>query len=256
MNNRKGHAAALFEQPQDGLFCSRHRSSWSLGQADHVEVVGDEQLSVIIASRSTSRSFWNRASPRPIRPPKNWPSRALPMAPPSFPAGRPRAAGGWEKNRWRRMAAASSLRVAHGRPLPKREQAIPSSSEGKGLGRTFFSPVGAGLYMSVLLRPEIGSADLDLPAERGRPPPVFIQVRTGGEILRKYKILPGEVASYRDSIFLERAIIGERLRLAIVVQIGGFVKKYRAFSEVSPEIHASGRMLISPHRSVSSRPSG
>ena len=30
-----------------------------------------------------------------------------------------------------------------------------------------------------------------------------------------YKILPGEVASYRDSIFLERAIIGERLRLAI-----------------------------------------
>lgn len=31
---------------------------------------------------------------------------------------------------------------------------------GRGrLGRTFFSPVGAGLYMSVLLRPEIGSAD-------------------------------------------------------------------------------------------------
>ena len=29
-----------------------------------------------------------------------------------------------------------------------------------------------------------------------------------------YKILTGEVASYRDSIFLERAIIGERLRLA------------------------------------------
>ena len=33
-------------------------------------------------------------------------------------------------------------------------------TEGRGrLGRTFFSPVGAGLYMSVLLRPEIGSAD-------------------------------------------------------------------------------------------------
>lgn len=30
-----------------------------------------------------------------------------------------------------------------------------------------------------------------------------------------YKILPGEIASYRDSIFLERAIVGERLRLAI-----------------------------------------
>ncbi|MDD3218294.1 MAG: 4Fe-4S dicluster domain-containing protein [Lachnospiraceae bacterium] len=30
-----------------------------------------------------------------------------------------------------------------------------------------------------------------------------------------YKIIPGEVASYRDSIFLERAIVGERLRLTI-----------------------------------------
>ena len=30
-----------------------------------------------------------------------------------------------------------------------------------------------------------------------------------------YKIIPGEVASYRDSVFLERAIVGERLRLAI-----------------------------------------
>ena len=30
-----------------------------------------------------------------------------------------------------------------------------------------------------------------------------------------YKIIPGEEASYRDSIFLERAIVGERLRLAI-----------------------------------------
>ena len=30
-----------------------------------------------------------------------------------------------------------------------------------------------------------------------------------------YKIIPGEEASYRESIFLERAIVGERLRLAI-----------------------------------------
>lgn len=30
-----------------------------------------------------------------------------------------------------------------------------------------------------------------------------------------YKIIPGETANYRDSIFLERAIVGERLRLAI-----------------------------------------
>ncbi len=33
--------------------------------------------------------------------------------------------------------------------------------------------------------------------------------------LLPYKILPGEVAKYRESIFLERAIVGERLRLAI-----------------------------------------
>ena len=30
-----------------------------------------------------------------------------------------------------------------------------------------------------------------------------------------YKIVHGETAQYRDSIFLERAIVGERLRLAI-----------------------------------------
>lgn len=30
-----------------------------------------------------------------------------------------------------------------------------------------------------------------------------------------YKIIPGEIASYRDSIFLERAIVGERLRVAL-----------------------------------------
>ena len=30
-----------------------------------------------------------------------------------------------------------------------------------------------------------------------------------------YKIVPGEVAKYRESIFLERAIVGERLRLAM-----------------------------------------
>ena len=30
-----------------------------------------------------------------------------------------------------------------------------------------------------------------------------------------YKIIPGEIASYRESIFLERAIVGERLRVAM-----------------------------------------
>ena len=30
-----------------------------------------------------------------------------------------------------------------------------------------------------------------------------------------YKIIPGEIATYRDSIFLERAIVSERLRVAM-----------------------------------------
>lgn len=29
-----------------------------------------------------------------------------------------------------------------------------------------------------------------------------------------YEIIPGEVGTYRESIFLERAIVGERIRLA------------------------------------------
>lgn len=42
----------------------------------------------------------------------------------------------------------------------------------------------------------------------------------GGDYAKKieelpYKIIPGETATYRDSIFLERAIVGERLRLCI-----------------------------------------
>ncbi len=46
----------------------------------------------------------------------------------------------------------------------------------------------------------------------------------GGDISREivrlpYKIIPGEVATYRDSIFLERAIVGERLRLAMGLPI-------------------------------------
>jgi len=41
----------------------------------------------------------------------------------------------------------------------------------------------------------------------------------GGDFSRieelPFKIIPGETASYRESIFLERAIVGERLRLSI-----------------------------------------
>lgn len=39
-----------------------------------------------------------------------------------------------------------------------------------------------------------------------------------------YKILPGEKATYRESIFLERAIIGERLRLSIGLPVRNFTE--------------------------------
>ena len=45
-----------------------------------------------------------------------------------------------------------------------------------------------------------------------------------------YQILPGEKATYRDSIFLERAIIGERLRLAIGLPTRGF-QEFKSISE-------------------------
>lgn len=35
-----------------------------------------------------------------------------------------------------------------------------------------------------------------------------------------YKIVPGEIATYRDSIFLERAVVGERLRVAMGESLG------------------------------------
>ncbi|HIT89947.1 MAG TPA: 4Fe-4S dicluster domain-containing protein [Candidatus Merdenecus merdavium] len=50
-----------------------------------------------------------------------------------------------------------------------------------------------------------------------------------------YKILPGETASYRDSIFLERAIIGERLRLSI----GLPVRPYTEHAPLSDGINES-----------------
>ena len=50
-----------------------------------------------------------------------------------------------------------------------------------------------------------------------------------------YKIVPGEIGKYRDSIFLERAITGERLRLAI----GLPVRKMTEHAPLSQGIEAS-----------------
>ncbi len=61
----------------------------------------------------------------------------------------------------------------------------------------------------------------------------------GGDYARieelPFKIIPGEVASYRESIFLERAIVGERLRLAI----GLPVRKMTEHAPISDGINES-----------------
>ncbi|MDR0855591.1 MAG: 4Fe-4S dicluster domain-containing protein [Christensenellaceae bacterium] len=50
-----------------------------------------------------------------------------------------------------------------------------------------------------------------------------------------YKILPGETESYRDSIFLERAIIAERIRLAMGLPARG----YTTYAPVSDGVNES-----------------
>ena len=50
-----------------------------------------------------------------------------------------------------------------------------------------------------------------------------------------YKIVPGEIASYRDSIFLERAVVGERLRVAM----GMSLRKITEHAPISKGVEAS-----------------
>lgn len=50
-----------------------------------------------------------------------------------------------------------------------------------------------------------------------------------------YKIVPGEVATYRDSIFLERAVVGERLRLAMGLPL----RQFNEHSELSDGVDES-----------------
>ncbi len=50
-----------------------------------------------------------------------------------------------------------------------------------------------------------------------------------------YKIVPGEIATYRDSIFLERAVVGERLRVAM----GMSLRKVTEHAPISKGVEAS-----------------
>ena len=50
-----------------------------------------------------------------------------------------------------------------------------------------------------------------------------------------YKIVPGEIATYRESIFLERAVVGERLRVAM----GMSLRKVKEHAPISKGVEAS-----------------
>ncbi len=60
-----------------------------------------------------------------------------------------------------------------------------------------------------------------------------------------YKILPGEVAQYRDSIFKERAIVGERLRLALGLPVRK-VDKHSRLSSGLEQVDVAQRVLQPP----------
>ncbi|MDD8048432.1 MAG: 4Fe-4S dicluster domain-containing protein [Thomasclavelia sp.] len=53
-----------------------------------------------------------------------------------------------------------------------------------------------------------------------------------------YKIIPGEVATYRDSIFLERAIVGERIRLAMGLSLRPIDKPEPISKDIEDSIKA------------------
>ncbi len=50
-----------------------------------------------------------------------------------------------------------------------------------------------------------------------------------------YKIIPGEIAQYRDSVFVERAVVGERLRAAM----GLSLRKFDDFTSICDGIDES-----------------
>ena len=62
-----------------------------------------------------------------------------------------------------------------------------------------------------------------------------------------FKIIPGEIGSYRDSLFLERAVVGERLRLAMGLPL----RKFSEFSLLSDGVEKAldpERVQVQRHR--------
>ena len=61
-----------------------------------------------------------------------------------------------------------------------------------------------------------------------------------------YKIIPGEKGNFRNDVFLERAIVGERLRLAITAVLQSihlYQMESRLPTKMKPTIHRLLSML-------------
>ena len=58
-----------------------------------------------------------------------------------------------------------------------------------------------------------------------------------------YKIIPGEKGNFRNDVFLERAIVGERLRLAVLQSIHLYQMESRLPTKMKPTIHRLLSML-------------
>ena len=71
----------------------------------------------------------------------------------------------------------------------------------------------------------------------------------GGDFSRidelPYKLVPGEIANYYDNIFLERAIIGERLRATIGLPIRT-LSEHSLLSDGIDKMNSCARYLYAP----------
>lgn len=87
-----------------------------------------------------------------------------------------------------------------------------------------------GLYSS---KTEIKTQNI-----HGRLPVWHTKSNLPEEVLEElpYKIIPGEVATYRDSIFLERAVVGERLRVAMGMSLRKITEHAPISKGVEPSI--------------------
>ena len=65
-----------------------------------------------------------------------------------------------------------------------------------------------------------------------------------------FELIPGEISSYRDSIFLERAVIGERLRLAMGLPVQRLADYARVSDGIEAALSLGQKPLVFTHYPV------